>query len=150
MTQFLALRQRYLWSVALFEQVRGPIEQMTRGEQIADGDTQRVLGLLSFWLASLWVLVEGWKELGLSHSGVDPYLADSRLALLRRFRHYVFHFQSDYDSPKQRDLYEEQGAHLTWVLTLASTLNDVFLPHYHAPDPARLLRWVMFGDPKLD
>jgi hypothetical protein len=51
---------------------------------------------MSFWYAELYVVIEGWKELGLSDTDVDALLASPNVNLLRLYRNGVFHFQRDY------------------------------------------------------
>jgi hypothetical protein len=51
---------------------------------------------LSYWYAGLYVVCEGWQELKLSDPEIDSLLASPHLALLKRFRHGVYHFQPDY------------------------------------------------------
>ena len=52
---------------------------------------------LSLWYATLYVVVEGWKELSLVNGEVEELLAfHERVESLRRFRSGVFHFQATY------------------------------------------------------
>lgn len=55
---------------------------------------------LSLWYATVYVVIEGWREAGISDSEVDELLGDDRVDDLRRFRNQIFHYQREYDNPK--------------------------------------------------
>jgi len=61
-----------------------------------DEDGWNFVASVSAWYASLWVVVEGWKELELDDSSIDKLLnaAPEYVDLLRRYRNGVFHYQS--------------------------------------------------------
>ena len=51
---------------------------------------------LSVWYGLLYVVIEGYQELGLKDEQIDKLLADTeRVSALRRFRNGVFHYQQD-------------------------------------------------------
>jgi hypothetical protein len=52
---------------------------------------------LSVWFALLNTTIEGWQELRLTDTVIDPLLESSEnIALLKRYRHGVMHFQRQY------------------------------------------------------
>lgn len=52
---------------------------------------------LSFWLSELYVVIEGWEELGLTDSTVDIFLKSTdNIKLLKRYRNGVFHFKKKF------------------------------------------------------
>ncbi|MXG92062.1 hypothetical protein [Nocardioides flavescens] len=55
---------------------------------------------MSLWYATVYVVMEGWREAKLSDPEVDELLADRHVERLRRFRNQVFHYQRAYDNPK--------------------------------------------------
>jgi hypothetical protein len=55
---------------------------------------------LSLWYATVYVVIEGWREAQLADPEVDALLADAKTEHLRRFRNQVFHYQREYDNPK--------------------------------------------------
>jgi hypothetical protein len=61
----------------------------------------------SYWLASLYVLVEGWKNLKLSDPAVDALLDDRFVSLLRRYRNSIFHFQPKYLDHRVEEFMQE-------------------------------------------
>ena len=54
---------------------------------------------LRTWYASLYVVVEGWQEIGLADTEVDQALnwleVNDEIRILRRFRNAVFHFPKE-------------------------------------------------------
>ena len=52
------------------------------------------------WYATVYVVIEGWRNAGISDSEVDELLGDDRVDDLRRFRNQIFHYQPEYDNPK--------------------------------------------------
>lgn len=55
---------------------------------------------LSLWYAMVYVVIEGWRDAGISDPEVDELLGDDRVDDLRRFRNQIFHYQPNYDNPK--------------------------------------------------
>ncbi|WP_100809981.1 MULTISPECIES: hypothetical protein [unclassified Microbacterium] len=55
---------------------------------------------MSFWYATVYIVIEGWRKAGLADSDVDLLLSDDRVDRLRRFRNQVFHYQREYDNPR--------------------------------------------------
>jgi hypothetical protein len=51
---------------------------------------------MAYWYAGLYVVIEGWKELGLHDSEIDSLLESPSVELLRRFRNGAFHYQQSW------------------------------------------------------
>ncbi len=51
---------------------------------------------MGFWYAGLYVVIEGWHELGLSDPAINALLESPNIDLLKRYRHGVCHFQREY------------------------------------------------------
>jgi hypothetical protein len=51
---------------------------------------------MAYWFAGLYVVVEGWKELGLQDPAIDSLLKSPSVDLLRRFRNGAFHYQQSW------------------------------------------------------
>jgi hypothetical protein len=81
---------------------------------------------MSYWYGGLFVVCEGWIELGLSDPKVDLLVADSRLSALKRYRHGAFHFQSDYFDTRFKELPAENLS-ASWVSDLSEALGAWFL-----------------------
>ena len=78
------------------------------------------VGALAHWLASLYVVVEGWQEIG----EPDPVISnlilkyDDYYQLMRRFRNAVYHFQPKPMSEKISDFLEVKSEGHAWAYAL--------------------------------
>jgi hypothetical protein len=59
-----------------------------------DEVSQQFMAHLHIWIALLYVVAEGFKELQLDDPSIDPII-DAHLDEMRLFRNSVFHFQKD-------------------------------------------------------
>ena len=84
---------------------------------------------MSLWYAALYVVVEGWKELGLSDSTVDRLIASPNTDLFKRYRNGVCHFQKEWlDARLVQFIASNDSA--AWVRELHSALGTYFLAMY--------------------
>ena len=58
--------------------------------------TTTALPYMPYLYGGLYVVVEGWKELGLSDPRIDELLKSPLVELLRRYRNGSFHYQKDF------------------------------------------------------
>jgi len=86
---------------------------------------------MSYWYAGLYVVVEGWEELKLRDLEIDKLLQHKNVALLKRFRNGVFHFQKKYDDARFTDLIQDGEDVVGWIRKLNLEFGRWFL------DPAR-------------
>ena len=79
----------------------------------------------SYWLSALYIVVEGFEELGLDQKNI-PEMTSEHIARLKKFHNGSFHFQRD--TKKQ---FFELGdfAALDWAERLHAQLR-AFLVHY--------------------
>lgn len=80
---------------------------------------------MSYWYGGLYVVVEGWQELGLSDPIVDPLLKSSNVQLLRRYRNGIFHFQKDYMDERFHKFMAPKDC-VPWVRDLTNDFGDYF------------------------
>lgn len=80
---------------------------------------------MSFWYGELFVVVEGWREIGLADPTVDALLRSPNVELLRRYRNGVFHFQKDYFDDRLLGFITAKDS-AGWV----SDLNDAFSQYF--------------------
>ena len=81
---------------------------------------------MSYWSATLYVVAEGWQKLGLTDPVIDALLADPHLALLKQYRHGVFHFQADYFDKRYRDFTDLGQPAITWAHRLHGAFTAYF------------------------
>lgn len=91
-------------------------------------DGWNFIGLMSAWYASLWVVVEGWKELKLDDPSIDELLeaAPKYVDLLRRYRNGVFHYQPRLIEHRLGDFLSEGEGAVYWV----HLLHEQFCRYY--------------------
>jgi hypothetical protein len=78
--------------------------------------------MMQIWYGLLYVVVEGWKELGLVDSEIDNLLRQpDYVAKLRNFRNAVFHYQRQFLPVKQEGLFADR-AMVEWI----TRLSDAF------------------------
>lgn len=82
---------------------------------------------MSYWYSSLFVTIEGYRELKLVDSVVDGLLASDNVALLRRYRNGVFHFQRDYFDDRFVNLMSNGQSIVGWVQDLHRELGRFLL-----------------------
>lgn len=82
---------------------------------------------MSYWYAGLFVVIEGWQELGLHDDEVDRLLESPNVDLLRRFRNGTFHYQRRYWSEKFVDLIRDGEDVPAWISELNRMLGRFFL-----------------------
>ena len=75
------------------------------------------IALLAHWYASLWVVIEGWRETKMSDPVIDDLLTSCpRLCdLLRRFRNAVYHYQPSLLDAKFLGLLSESEISYVWA-----------------------------------
>jgi len=79
------------------------MRRIDREQQSAETDLVTSIDntiVLSLWYATLYVVIEGWREAQLTDPELDALLADTKVGDLRRFRNQVFHYQPAYDNPR--------------------------------------------------
>ena len=85
-----------------------------------DRSEAEFLGAMAHWLASLYVVVEGWQAIGRSdptiYGLIEKY--DDYYQLMRRFRNGVYHFQPKPMSEKLTDFLEEKSEGHAWAYAL--------------------------------
>ncbi|TPG45984.1 hypothetical protein EAH89_25515 [Roseomonas nepalensis] len=133
--KLVALHQHWTTAEAIGDHLRrsmlhkirhGPRE-LTPEEYWADTTYQRsVMLAVCVHHSLLYVVIEGWRELGCVDTRVDELLArEDMTSALRLFRNSVFHFQPEVHSPKQ-EAFMKSGGSYEWVRALRAALRDYF------------------------
>lgn len=87
----------------------------------------RPFAFFCYWFASLYVVIEGWKELGLRDDKIDALLNSDYINLLRRLRNGVFHFQRDYFDRRFLDYTKAGDPATNWADDLHNEFSRYFL-----------------------
>jgi hypothetical protein len=81
---------------------------------------------MAYFYSAMYVLVEGWKELGFQDSKIDSLLKSPLLSHLRRFRNATFHFQQDFVSEKWSNFIDGGKASSKWIIELRDAFSTFF------------------------
>jgi len=81
---------------------------------------------MGLWLGSLYVVVEGWKATKCSDSRIDELLTSRNVDDLRRFRNWLFHFQTKYVDERYTMLTKSPDV-IDWAVTLMGEFERYFL-----------------------
>ena len=139
--QFLALWKYYRYSRTLSEAAVPLVGPFLERAPLGRDDLLRGAALLSYWIASLEVLCEGWAELGLTDAAVDELLTPERRSTLRKYRHTVFHFQGDLEEPRIVAL-EADPPSVRWVFSLGEAFQAFFERHSDGIDVEHIRPWL--------
>lgn len=116
------LHRYFIWS----NRMRQHFEATLRSKKTHGLEIESFL-YMSYWYASLYVVVEGWQELGLSEPAVNELLSSSNVEFLKKYRHGVFHFRRKYfDEARFGPIIETEGT-VNWIRTLHSSIGDYLL-----------------------
>jgi hypothetical protein len=123
-----ALHKYFIWAATMRDHFYRLVPQIAgnpRAERFAPEVVMADL-YMSFWYGELYVVIEGWNELGLCDPAVDALLTSPKVDLLRRFRNGAFHFQRDYFDDRFLDFIGDAGT-ATWTADLTSAFGGYFL-----------------------
>lgn len=124
-TPYGMLRNYYFPAcLAMWEGHRSRWALTARGTP-SDRAVQELVVFNSYWFASLHVVVEGWRALGLTCPRIDP-LIEGHADSLRLFRNAVVHFQPK-DAKHQQWFDDEKwnwAEHLTFAFKFFFEANE--------------------------
>ena len=87
---------------------------------------------MSYWFGGLYVVIEGWQQLGLKDKSIGALLHSKNVRLLRRYRNGVFHFQKDYFDERFLGFLRDGINHLIWIRKLHQEFDRFFYDWYKA------------------
>lgn len=83
---------------------------------------------MSYWYAGLYVVIEGWRKLKLSDPAINDLLKSPNVDLLKKYRHYVFHYQRQYYDEKRMVPFICNGENpVKWIRELREAFSIYFL-----------------------
>ena len=134
--QIMALHRYYIWTTLMkrdFESALLKGDWMTSSnESVLLFPIKYISGevgtYMSYWYGGLYVVAEGWIEIGLSDYRVDPLIEHQNISLLKRYRNGAFHFQKDYFDARFLD-FETEKSSVEWVRSLSLALGTWFLEY---------------------
>ncbi len=118
------LHRYFIWADRMRWHFDRVLEQGQAGNPNWEVETRLYM---SYWYGGLYVVIEGWQELGLKDETVEKLLESPNVSLLRRFRNGSFHFQRDYDDPRFLDLIVKGKNIVEWIRSLRQAYSEFFL-----------------------
>src|SRR5262245_58007104 len=94
--ELLSLHQYFMFANTMREDWLREVNAVAKPPAKADYQRLWRLPYVHYWYAGLWVVVEGWRQLGLHDDEVDRLLRLKNRDHLERYRNGIFHFQPDY------------------------------------------------------
>ena len=122
------LARYWAWS----DTMRGHFDAELQEKGVVDLDSDDGFNLalyMSYWYASLYVVVEGWQLLKLTDPDVDALLVSPYVDVLKRYRNGVFHFQRAMWDTRFTDFIYEGDASAHWVRQLHVALGTWLQRH---------------------
>ncbi len=87
----------------------------------------------------IYVVVEGWQELGLKEEKVDQFLENRKfVSMLKSYRNKTFHFQKSYFQQAHKNFYDEDGTAM-WAFDLHKCLGEALLDRVKSQMPPELI-----------
>lgn len=118
----LTLHRYYLWSTFMHDFM---------GQKLTEGNHKEneveVFMYMSYWYATLYVVIEGWEKLKYSDPRIDELIKSPNVDLLRRYRNGVVHFQKDYFDARIVAFWTRSSERVEWLETLSSEFGRFFL-----------------------
>jgi hypothetical protein len=81
---------------------------------------------MSYWYGSLYVVIEGWRQLRLTDPKIDPLLLSPNVRFLKKYRDGVFHFQRNYFDDRFAGFIASKDS-VAWVREIHSEFGRYFL-----------------------
>ena len=133
--EVIALRRYYLWAnefrVCFYRCVTAARAQGIKPDELGRADLAAGASsqYLSFWLAALHVVTEGWEDAGLTNVSVGRLLEHTEnRKLLKRYRNGVYHFQRSLTDKRFGDLLSRGQAIVPWVVELHDEFGRALFP----------------------
>jgi hypothetical protein len=114
------LQRYYIWADRMRVHFDHVLKQKAADKINNDRFELESMLYMSYWYAGLYVVIEGWKALKLSDPAIEKLLWSRNLALLRRYRNGIFHFQTTYYDARFMDLIDKGKNVAVWVRSLNS------------------------------
>lgn len=126
---------------------RGPEIDVRLSPDIAEfAQAHSAFLMLSVWYGLLYVVIEGYQNLGLSDAPLDTLLSDlDRVSALRRFRNATFHYQEDPISKKIIEFLDAPESEI-WINNVNRALKNYFESMFNIENTISALKDGSFND----
>ena len=95
---------------------------------VDDPDGWYSYALMSQWYASVWVVIEGWKEIKIKDDVIDRLLSGwpDYCDLLKKYRNVIYHYQSNVTDSRFVALLKKGDKHVFWIQVLFDEFQRFF------------------------
>lgn len=125
-----SLSRYFIWASKMRHEFDGLIANKKSDDEVIF--LEHVHVYMSYWYGALYVVAEGWKDLNLEDEAIDKLLNSPYLALLRKYRNAVFHFQRRFSHKGFMNLMFEGEEAGDWVRSLHSEFGRYFMGFWKA------------------
>jgi hypothetical protein len=123
---WFSLHRYFIWANRMRTHFDELLKNSSRGGREDGSDIEEWL-YMAFWYGGLYVVIEGWQELGLHDERIDSLLQSPNVDLLRRYRNGVFHFQKKYHDDRFYEFLKSGKTAVVWVRELNRQFGRWFL-----------------------
>lgn len=129
----ISLHRYYLWSRQLYLLFASAFWQQKEFIKAQPETTlASTAGIIQcYWYASVYIVIEGYRELGMSDPEIDTLLQSPHVESLRRLRNATFHFQKTYHTEKFWDFMN--GETPIWLDKLEKAFSRWFHEQFRLP-----------------
>ncbi|TET45416.1 hypothetical protein E3J62_07620 [candidate division TA06 bacterium] len=134
--QMVALHRYFIWA----DRMRAHFDEQIRETgsiPFAVQDDTQPNPYMSYWYGGTYVVIEGWKKLGLSDPIIETLLESPNIEMLKRYRNGVFHFQKDYFDDRFVGFIRDGQKSVEWVRKLRQELSRFFLDWFRQKDETK-------------
>jgi hypothetical protein len=128
----VVLSKYFTWAAYMRGQFEKVVPKMKETTPWNDPIFIEMFMFMSFWYATLNTVVEGWRSLELKDAEIEELLKSPHVEMLKRYRHGVSHFQTEYFDKKYMPFMNNPGS-MEWVRNLHAAffryLNEWFKTH---------------------
>jgi hypothetical protein len=108
----VALHRYLIWAAQMDTNFKHLLPQGAKATSWWDTDFIASVMYMSYSYATLYVVIEGWRQLKLTDPTIDDLLRSPNVNLLRRFRNGAYHFQPEYFDGRLTDFTAAACNHL--------------------------------------
>jgi hypothetical protein len=129
--EIMALHRYFLWA----DRMRVHLDDMMSPEL---GATEMFFfhPYLSYWYGGMYVVIEGWRRLGLADPRIDELLRSPNVAHLERHRHGAFHYHREYIDNKFLAM-PSQPDSPAWIRDLREAFSKWFMAYFESQRDAK-------------
>jgi len=99
----VSLHKYFIWSDRMKVHFDGVLKKI-EGSNLRKKQSVEANLYMSYWYGGMYVVIEGWNDLGLKDDAIDKLLKSKNVKLLRGYRNGVFHYQRKYFDKRFIDL----------------------------------------------